>query len=198
MSKANTTTMTELNGIDTGALEEIVREIGRDPQNAQVSFKVKTEWKGGTRSEASVDSFTLAGREIPRNYKISIDEPAELLGQNSAPNPQEVLMAALNACVMVGYVAGAAINGITLEKLEIETMGDLDLRGFLGLDESVKPGYDSISYIVRIKGNGTAEQFNTIHENVMRTSPNYFNISKPVRIEAKLEVEGPGERRPRF
>ncbi len=32
-------------------------------------------------------------------------------------------MAALNACVMVGYVAGAAVNGITLDRLEVETQG---------------------------------------------------------------------------
>jgi hypothetical protein len=90
---------------------------------------------------------------------------------------------------LVGYVAGAAVNGITLEKLEVETTGELDLRGFLGLDENVKPGYDSISYVVRMKGNGTPEQFQAIHENVMKTSPNYFNISRPIRIDARLEVE---------
>ena len=68
-------------------------------------------------------------------------------------------MAAMNACMLVGYVAGAAVNGITLEKLEIETDGTLDLRGFLGIDERVKPGYDSVAYTVRIRGNGTPEQF---------------------------------------
>jgi hypothetical protein len=99
-------------------------------------------------------------------------------------------MAALNACITVGYVAGAAVNGITLSKLEIETTGQLDLRGFLGIDPDVKPGYDSIQYVVRIAGNGTPEQFRQIHENVIKTSPNYFNLSRPVRLDAKLQVEG--------
>jgi hypothetical protein len=97
-------------------------------------------------------------------------------------------MAALNACMTVGYVAGAAVNGITLEKLEIETQGSLDLRGFLGLDETVKPGYEALHYTVHIKGNGTRQQYEEIHKNVMRTSPNYFNLSQPIRIEANLEV----------
>ena len=99
-------------------------------------------------------------------------------------------MAAFNACIMVGYVAGAAVNGIRLKSVEIETSGELDLRGFLGLDASVPPGYERISYVVRIKGDGTPEQFREIHETVMRTSPNYFNISRPVSIDAKLEVVG--------
>ena len=51
-------------------------------------------------------------------------------------------MAALNACLSVGYAASAAAMGIQLEKLEIETEGQLDLRGFLGLDSTVKPGYE--------------------------------------------------------
>jgi len=52
----------------------------------------------------------------------------------------------------------------------------------------VRPGYEAIRYTVRIKGNGTPDQFREIHETVMKTSPNYFNISRPIRIDAKLEV----------
>ena len=118
-----------------------------------------------------------------------MDEPHELLGQNTAPNPQEMLMTALNACIMVGYVAGAAVKGITLQSVEIETDGELDLRGFLGIDPTVRPGYEAIRYTVRLKGNGTLDQFREIHETVMKTSPNYFNISRPVRIDSRLVVE---------
>jgi hypothetical protein len=81
------------------------------------------------------------------------------------------------------------MKGIALEKVEIETSGALDLRGFLGIDPSVLPGYDAIQYVVRIKGDGTPEQFQEIHETVARTSPNYFNLSRPVRLDARLEVE---------
>jgi hypothetical protein len=98
-------------------------------------------------------------------------------------------MAALNACITVGYVAGAAVKGITLKHIEIETSGQLDLRGFLGIEPSVKPGYDSVQVVVRIKGDGTAEQFREIHENVMKTSPNFFNLSRPVRLDAELQIE---------
>ena len=97
-------------------------------------------------------------------------------------------MTALNACVMIGYVVGAATRGIKLSSLEIETLGELDLRGFLGLDATVKPGYDKLRYIVRIKGDGTPAQFREIHDVVVCTSPNYLNLSQPVPIEARLEL----------
>ena len=177
-----------VNGIDVDALQAVAAYIAANPAKGMVEFRVKSNWKGQTRSEATVESYTLGGEKIDRKFKMMVDEPFELLGENTAPNPQEYLMTALNACVMVGYVAGAAIRGIRLESLELVTEGALDLRGFLGIDPTVKPGYDRIRYTVRIKGNGTAEQFREIHETVLKTSPNYFNVTQPVAIDADLVV----------
>ena len=166
-----------VNGLDLPALGEVVEAIEKDASQAAVGFAVTTRWTGQTRSETVVDGFTMAGERIARSHKIVADEPCQLLGQDSAPNPQELLMAAFNACITVGYVAGAAIRGITLESLEIHTKGQLDLRGFLGLSETVPAGYEAIDYEVRIKGDGTPEDFEAIHQNVIKTSPNYFNMS---------------------
>jgi len=178
-----------VNGLDVGALTEVMREVERDPAKGQVEFRVRSEWKGQTRSRASVESYSIGGQEVHRHFTVDADEPFELLGRNTAPNPQELLMTALNACITVGYVAEASMKGIVLEKVEIETSGRLDLRGFLGIDPAVAPGYDTIHYVVRIKGAGTPEQFQEIHDTVARTSPNYFNISRPVKIDARLVVE---------
>lgn len=177
-----------VNGLDLEAFRGLVRGIHEDSNQAKVQFRVKTAWQGQTRSQATVDSYRIGGKKVSRRFAIAADEPFELLGSNGAPNPQELLMAALNACIMVGYVAGASMEGIRLESVEIETDGELDLRGFLGLDPGVRPGYETLHYTVRIKGNGTPEQYRAIHENVMRTSPNFFNISRPIPIDARLEV----------
>jgi uncharacterized OsmC-like protein len=177
-----------VNGLDLAALGEVVEAIGKDAGKAKVAFDVTTRWTGQTRSETTVDGFTIAGERIARTHKIVADEPCQLLGGDSAPNPQELLMAALNACMMVGYVAGAAMKGIALDSVEIKTRGALDLRGFLGLDDQVPPGYEEIDYDVRIKGDGTPDQFEEIHQTVMKTSPNYFNISRPIRVNGTLRV----------
>jgi uncharacterized OsmC-like protein len=182
------TVKNRVNGLDLDALGEVVDAIEQDKGKAIVGFDVTTRWTGQTRSETTVDGFTMAGERVTRSHKIVADEPCELLGADSAPNPQELLMAAFNACIMVGYVAGSSLKGITLDSVEIKTRGELDLRGFLGLSEEVAPGYESIAYEVNIKGDGTAEQFAEIHETVMKTSPNYFNISRPIRVEGTLKV----------
>jgi uncharacterized OsmC-like protein len=182
------TVKSRVNGLDLAALGEVVHAIEADPGQALAGFEVTTRWTGQTRSESEVEGFTLGGERIARSHKIVADEPCELLGSDGAPNPQELLMAAINACMMVGYVAGASLKGIKLDSLEIRTRGTLDLRGFLGLDDSVPPGYQSIDYDVRIAGDGSPEQFEEIHQTVMKTSPNYFNISRPVRMNGTLHV----------
>jgi uncharacterized OsmC-like protein len=189
MATATAQKVNRVNGLDVDALTATIAAIEQDPAKGMVEFRVRSEWKGQACSETSIDSYTIGGQVVKRPFKVRVDEPLELLGQNTAPNPQEMLMTALNACVMVGYVAGAAVRGITLEKLEIETSGGLDLRGFLGIDPNVRPGYEMIRYTVHIKGNGTPEQFRQIHETVLRTSPNYFNISRPIRVETELKIE---------
>jgi hypothetical protein len=91
--------------------------------------------------------------------------------------------------MIVGYSAVCALQGIELEELQIETEGDIDLRGFLGIDSSVKPGYDSLRYTVYIKGDATAEQFEKVHEIVKATSPNRFSVANAIALKSQLVVE---------
>lgn len=175
-----------VNGIDLDALDDLVDRVRNDPKEGFTGFRVMTEWKGQTRSETTVESFTCGGEPIRCNFTMVCDEPRALLGQDSAPNPQEMLLTAFNACLMVGYVAQSALRGIKLDDCRIETSGDMDMRGFLGLDETVCPGYRRISYTVYISGNGSREQFEEIHQAVMATSPNYFNLAQPVQMCGRL------------
>jgi len=181
---------TIINEIDIGALQELVSEAERQPEQATLGFEVTTRWGGQFRSETSVGTITVGnGDRIVRNHVIKADEPEEILGSDEAPNPQGLLMAALNACMTVGYVAGAAKRGITLTKLEIETRGTLDLRGFFQLSDVVPPGYPGLQYVVRIAGDGDAAQFAEIHAEVQATSPNYDNLARAIRMDARLEIE---------
>ena len=175
-----------INGLDLAALEETVQAVTDDPGRGAVEFKVRTEWTGQTRSETTVRSYRLGGEDMERSFTIVADEPNELLGTNSAPNPQELLMSAVNACMTVGYVAQASVRGVTLDSCVIEMDGQLDLRGFLGIDESVPPGYRRLNYTVHLSGDGTREQYEEMHRAVMATSPNYFNMARPIEMVGTL------------
>lgn len=182
----DTVTKPSVNGIDLAALEQTVAAIQANPDLGIAEFRVRTEWAGQTRSQSTVESYRLGGQEIARAFTIAADEPIELLGTNQAPNPQELLMTAVNACMMVGYVAQAALRGITLTTCRIETEGQLDLRGFLNLDDAVPPGYRRLDYTVTLEGDGSRDQYEAIHEAVMATSPNYFNLARPIEMSGRL------------
>lgn len=176
------------NGIDVTALQQFAKGVAEDASKRSARFNVKTKWEHQTRSVATVSHYSLGGVEHQRHFEIAADEPTELLGQNSAPNPQELLMAALNACLTVGYVVNAAAMGITVHSLEIETDGELDLRGFLGLDESVNPGYDKVSYVVRLHTDAPRARLEELHKVVTKTSVNLANFSRAIRMVPTLEI----------
>jgi len=179
-----------MNGIDTQAIRETADAITRDPGKGMTEFAVSTRWLGGTRSVTKVDGYTMGGRQIPKDFAITIDEPKEIFGENTAANPQEVLMAAMNACIMNTFVAHCALRRIRLESVVMETKGMLDLRGFMGLDPRVVPGYENIEYTIHVKGDGTPEQFDEVHQAVMKTSPNFWNLSQPVKLVTKVVSDG--------
>lgn len=175
-----------VNGIDVGGLQAMAAAIGEDPSRGRTGFRVKTDWAGQTCSETTVETCTVGGSPVARGFTIRTDEPNELLGGNSAPNPQELLMAAVNACMVVHYVAQASVRGIALDSCRIETEGEIDLRGCLGTDETIPPGFRRINYTVFLEGDGTREQFEELHDAVTSASPNFFNLAQPTQMCGRL------------
>src|SRR3954447_20245541 len=188
-AQTKTAEPTVVNGINVDDLFALIEGVRRDPAKGKTNWHVATTWQGQARSRAQIESFQIGGERVPRRFSIDIDEPHSLGGSDRFANPQEHLIAALNACMIVGYVAQCAVRGITLESLAIDTDGEIDLRGFLGIDPAVPPGYENLSYTVRIKGNGTEQQFAEVHNAVMATSPNFYNMSRPVALKPTLVVE---------
>lgn len=184
-----TTTSKFVNGINTESLRGAIDAISADASKGLTRWNVTTHWQGGTRSDTRVKHCSIGGQRVDKDFTLRIDEPRELCGTNQYANPQEYLLAAMNACMTVGYVAACALEGIELHELRIETEGDIDLRGFLGIDPGVKPGYDSLKYTVHIKGDGTPEQFRKVHEIVTATSPNRFNLASAIPLHARLVLE---------
>lgn len=173
-----------VNDIDVEALRAFAEEVKASPSAGEIWFGVSTIWQGGTKTRATTQPIVLGGKSVPRPFTIDADEPEELLGTNTGANPQELLLAALNACVSVGYVATAAAMGIKLRGLRIHTAGKLDLRGFLGLDAKVNPGYDGLTMHVDIDADAAPALVEELHAKVRATSPNFANVTRAIPIAA--------------
>ena len=75
----------------------------------------------------------------------------------------------------------AAARGIALEALECTIEGDVDLRGFLGLDENVRPGYQQVRVAFKASGDFDDEQLAEL-ASLTRFSPVRDTISNPVPV----------------
>ncbi len=78
----------------------------------------------------------------------------------------------------------AAVRGIKLEEVESELEGDLDLRGFLGISNEVRPGYQEIRVNFKVKTD--AENLETLKE-LIKLSPVYDVVSSGTRVNVQLE-----------
>jgi uncharacterized OsmC-like protein len=150
---------------------------------------VRTVWKGGTRSTSEWHRQAEGDGQPGSAPSLAADTPPQLLGSDSAPSPQDLLISAFNSCIVASYVLVCTARGVALEELEVQTKGSLDLLGILGADPDAKPGYESVAYTVRVRGHATPAQFRAIHQIVTSTSPVFAAFANPTQMSGKLVVE---------
>ena len=71
-------------------------------------------------------------------------------GLHDAPNPGDLLCAALATCVDGAIRMIADRRGVRLIALEVEVTGELDVRGCLLVDRDVRVGFEKLSTTVRL------------------------------------------------
>ena len=108
------------------------------------------------------------------------------LGTDKAANPVEHLLHALVSCVTSTAVYHAAARHIPVESVQSELVGDLDLRGFLGLDPDVPKGYRSVTMRMRINGDLTEEKKREVMQLGCTYSPVFNSVSPGVPITVEL------------
>ena len=181
-----TTHMQQLiNGVDLDQLTQTVGAIQENPDLANFRFRAQTEWIDGGRSRTRIQGFYGAGQEDGSRaepFVLEGDEPPVLLGTNQAPNAVEAILHALASCLTVGFVYNAAAQDITVNSLEFELEGDLDLRGFLGLSNEVRPGYRGLTVNYRVKADAPPEKVDELCAYVQRTSPVLDILRNPVPV----------------
>lgn len=135
-----------INGIDLDVLHQTVQAIQQDSDLGACQFRASNRWIDGAHNASTISGFYGAGQEFnhSQTYVLHADEPPILAGRDQGANPVEHLLNALAACVTTSMVAHAAVRGIPIRSVESTLEGDLDLRGFLGLDASVPKGFTDI------------------------------------------------------
>lgn len=180
-----------LNGVKLKELRETIDEIKKRPDIAKFKFRATNKWVSGMHNRASVQGFYGAGKEDDTRtqpYVFDEDEPLVLYGEDTGANPVEYVLVALSGCLTTSLVAHAAFKGIKLDEVESRLEGDLDVRGFLGLTEDVRRGYDNIRVTFRIKSDAPREQLEELVEQAQRRSPVFDIVSNRTPVTVTLET----------
>ncbi len=133
-----------------------------------------------------VGSGWVATDLTSRQHAYVVDEPASLGGDDSAANPVEYALGALISCQVVTYRFWAARLGIRLDGVRVSAVGDLDVRGFFGLDDDVRPGFGEIRLDVELTGPETAERYAELHDAVDRHCPVLDLFTTPTPVTTTL------------
>lgn len=178
-----------INGINVDELFDTIESIKENPDIAKFQFRAANEWLAGTHCRASVKDFYGALKEdTSRKPAIfEIDEPPVLLGNNEGSNPVEYLLVALSGCLTTSLIAHAAAKGLEIRGLKSRLEGDIDLRGFLGISEDVKVGYQEIRVFFKIDADISEEQKEELCRMAAKYSPVYNTITKSAPVSVKPE-----------
>lgn len=151
--------------------------VASDPANAHATFRADSELVGVTEVAVRAGSHTF-----------TVDEPVTLGGGGTAPNPVEYALAALGSCQAITYRFWAEHLGIPVDGIRVEVEGDLDVRGFFGIDESVRPGFGGVRVSVRITGPEPEARYRELASTVNDHCPVGDLFANPVPVSYELVV----------
>lgn len=185
-----TTAPTLTNGVNVTQLVDTIGLIKQTPALAKFTFRAETVWEEGGRSRTRIDGFHGAGAEMRHAQVIELtgDEPPILLGGDTAANAVEAILHAIGSCVAVGFAYNAAAQGIAIEELRFRSQGELDLHAFLGLSDTVRPGFERIAIEVTVKADAPRAKLEELCAYVQRTSPVVDIVRNPVPLTVTLKA----------
>ena len=161
--------------LDLTAYDSTKAALAKDPSAAAGSFSTVTTWEDGARA-----------RTTARSFVIETDEPAPLGGTDQAVDPMELVLAAVGTCLTIGWVTAAARGGIEYRDLRIEVDGNYDLRGYLDLDEGVRPGFSDITYTVHVDSDADPAVLEEIKAAAERSSPMFDNVLNATPVAGRV------------
>jgi uncharacterized OsmC-like protein len=178
-----------INGVDVDQLNETVASIQNDPGLAKCSFRATNRWLNGGHNRANIHGFFAAGQTFThsKDFTHEIDEPPVLLGEDRGANPVEYVLSALSGCLTSSLIYHAAAQGVQIDEVESTLEGDLDLRGFLGMSEEVRNGYENIRINFKIRSDAPQEKLDELVQLAQARSPVFDIVSHPVRIDVQAQ-----------
>jgi uncharacterized OsmC-like protein len=174
------------NGVDSAQMYGTLDAIKADPSLGTFQFRASNRWIDGAHNRSTIQGFYGAGQEDESREKafvVDAGEPAVLLGNDTGANPAEYLLHALAACLTTTLVYVATARKVRLTEVSSTLVGDMDVRGCLGLDNEYRNGFTRIRASFTVKGDAPEETLRDIVERAQARSAVFDMVSNGVPVE---------------
>jgi putative redox protein len=176
--------------VDISAIRETQDAVRKQPELGRVTFKVRGKANGGlaiTTQTGPLIQNDQADNARDGRFSLVSDEPVALLGTDTGMSPAEYTLQALAGCYTVTLASMAASKGVDLSGLDLDLGFDIDLNGFLGIDEAVRKGAQAIKVDIKMTSDSaTRAQLEELVRELPSNSPIHDTLANPVKITARL------------
>ena len=126
-----------------------------------------------------------------RDHQVLTDSPRDFVGYDLGPSSPELALGALGSCLTHSYLIQAAVQGVTLDSLEVEVTGQMDQRAGEAGYEAVPREPHGIAYTVHLGTSAPDEAVAKLHEAVERLCPVLNLLRNPQPVAGEVRRVGP-------
>jgi uncharacterized OsmC-like protein len=172
------------NGVNVEALLAAREALTDAPEGAQFKWRAACEWKNGTHSHSTVESFYGLGQEQQRKTRFTFDadHPEIFAAQDKGATPVEYVLVGLASCLTAGIAAVAQNRNIQLRSVTATIEGDMDLQGILGIDDNVRNGFNGIRVTYNIDADAKREDIEALVAQSQKRSAVYDIVTNPTNV----------------
>jgi len=170
-----------LNDVDVEGVKALDKRIRENPALGKRTVKVRSTWQRGVKALVEIGAQEIGGQSaVPptRKFFVTMDAPGGLGGVDAAPTAAESLVGA--------FATNAALFDVPIDAITVDMEADIDFRGLLGHDKSVRNGFGDIRYTVTIQSPAPEEKVRRCKETIDRKSPVADTIANPVNVSSKF------------
>jgi uncharacterized OsmC-like protein len=168
--------------MDLRSLQRPLKDRYRaDPTSSRITLTAR-----GSQTGAPISCSVDLGRAI---YEAQAHSGVGGAGTGACSG--DLLLGALAACAQITCQMVATAMGVPTERIEVEVVGDLDLRGTLGLAKDVPVGFESIRTRFDIVApEATAEQLAALREKTEQYCVVMQTLTRPPLLIVEWGVGG--------
>lgn len=121
-----------------------------------------------------------------RQFKIVVDEPESLGGEDSAANPVEFILAGFAGCVnVVAHIVAKELN-FNINSLKIEVVGSINPNKFLGISDDERAGFNNIEVKLDVDSDADAVTLQQWEKAIGERCPVKDNLTNITNVGIKI------------